>query len=185
MFYDIYKLKKTNLNYIQKGIKYIKAILKPDFSIKIPLEIIFKIIHATKNSPLIKYNPSTRQENIYRLYTNNFSTDGRKIPYLKKAIIFKLMKTIAKTKSVSVYIELIVNDSIQSVNCEFDENGFITITSEFESPESSENIDNIFRESVNPVIQEIKNTMEQSGYKFKNFHSLLDDNVDKGDMDKF
>ena len=178
MFYDVYKLKKSNLNYIQKGIKYIKAVLNPEFTIKIPLEIIFKVIHATQNSPLIKYNPSTRQENVYRLYTDKISTDGRKIPYLKKATIFKLMKTIAKSKSVSVYIETTIDDITHSITCEFDENGFITIISEFDNPESTENIDNIFRESVNPVIQEIRNMMEQSGYKFKKFQSLLDDNVE-------
>ena len=78
---------------MNKGIKYIKAVIKPDFVVKIPLEIIFKIIHATEMNPLIKYNPSVRQENIYRLYTaDKISADGRKIPYLKKSNIFKIMK---------------------------------------------------------------------------------------------
>ena len=104
MFYDVYKLKKTELNYINKGIKYIKAVLRPEFSIKIPLEVIFKILHATEENPLIKYNPSSRQENVYRLFTDKISTDGRKIPYLKKAAIFKLKKTIARNKSVAVFI---------------------------------------------------------------------------------
>jgi hypothetical protein len=54
---------------------------------------------------LIKYNPSTRQENVYRLYADKNAVDGRKIPYLKKAIIFKLTRSIGKTKSVTVYIE--------------------------------------------------------------------------------
>ena len=32
---------------------------------------------------LVKYNPGTRQENIYRLFTgNNISTNGKKIPLL-------------------------------------------------------------------------------------------------------
>jgi hypothetical protein len=107
MFYDVYELnKKIELKYVNRGIKYIKAIIKPEFDINVPLEVIFKIIHANETNPLIKYNPSTRQENIYRLYTDKISTDGRKIPYLKKAAIFKLMKTIAKSKSVSVYIEI-------------------------------------------------------------------------------
>jgi hypothetical protein len=54
MFYDIYYLRKSELNYINKGIKYIRAVLNPDFDIKIPLETIFKIIHASKTNPLIK-----------------------------------------------------------------------------------------------------------------------------------
>ena len=65
MFYDVYDLKKTDLNYVKRGIKYIKAVMKPDFDVKIPLEIIFKIVHATEINPLIKYNPSSRQENVY------------------------------------------------------------------------------------------------------------------------
>ena len=92
MFYDVYNLRKTELNYLNKGIKFIKAVIRPQFDIKIPLEIIFKVVHATQENPLIKYNPSSRQENVYRLFTDKIATDGRKIPYLKKAIIFKLMK---------------------------------------------------------------------------------------------
>lgn len=88
MFYDIYYLRKSELNYISKGIKYIRALMIPDFDIKVPLETIFKIIHANKTNPLIKYNPSSRQENIYRLFTDKISTDGRKIPYLKKIKYF-------------------------------------------------------------------------------------------------
>jgi hypothetical protein len=178
MFYDVYKLKKTELKYIDKGIKYIKAIIKPDFDIKIPLEIIFKIIHATEKNPFIKYNPSSRQENIYRLYTDKISTDGRKIPYLKKTTIFKLMKTIAKTKSVSVFIEINNNDTTQIIICDFDENGYITVTSEFNSIVSEHDIDMLFRDSINPIINEIKNLLQQSGYKLNLFNSLYDDNIE-------
>ena len=178
MFYDVYNLRTTQLKYVNKGIKYIKIIVKPDFDINIPLEVIFKIIHATENNPLIKYNPSTRQENIYRLYTNKISTDGRKIPYLKKATIFKLMKTIAKSKSVSVYIEIKKDEKSQTLICEFDENGYITISSEFDIVVNENEIDTLFRDSINPIINEIKNLLQQSGYNLKLFNSLYDDNVE-------
>ena len=178
MFYDVYNLKTTDLKYVSRGIKYIKAIIKPEFDINIPLEIIFKIIHATENSPLIKYNPSTRQENIYRLYTDKISTDGRKIPYLKKATIFKLMKTIAKSKSVSVYIEIKQDTTMQTIVCEFDENGYITISCDFDTIVSETEIDALFRDSINPIISEIKNLLQQSGYNLKLFHSLYDSNIE-------
>ena len=179
MFYDVYKLRKSELNYISKGIKYIKAIIKPDFFIKIPLEVIFKVIHATINNPLIKYNPSIKQENVYRLYTgDNISTDGRKIPYLKKATIFKLMKTIGKTKSVTVYVEHKENEKMYFLICEIDENGFITISSEFENIISEVEIDILFKVSINPIIHELQNLLLQSGYKLNEFHSLKDENVE-------
>ena len=175
MFYDIYDLRKKELNYIKKGIKYIKAIMEPDFDVKIPLEIIFKILHATENNPLIKYNPSTRQENIYRLYADKTSTDGRKIPYLKKASIFKLMKAIGRTKSVSIYIE---TADEQILNCEFDEEGYITLSGEFNKLVDVSQIDEIFKNAINPIIQEIKSVLEQSGYKLNLFNSLNDENVE-------
>jgi hypothetical protein len=175
MFYDIYDLRKSDLNYISRGVKFVKAVMKPDFDVKIPLEIIFKIVHATENNPLVKYNPSSRQENIYRLYADKLSTDGRKIPYLKKGAIFKLMREIGRSKSVAVYIE--TPDS-QILNCEFDEEGFITMTAEFNTIVNVQQIDDIFRTLINPIIQEIKSTLEQSGYKLNLFNSLNDDNVE-------
>jgi hypothetical protein len=175
MFYDVYKLRKNELNYVSRGIKYIKAIMKPEFNVKIPLEIIFKIVHATETNPLIKYNPASRQENVFRLYSDKLSTDGRKIPYLKKGTIFKLMRGIGKNKSVSIYIE---TSNSQILNCEFDEEGFITMSAEFNTTTSVEEINDIFRKLINPIIQEIKSTLEQSGYKLHLFNSLNDDNIE-------
>jgi hypothetical protein len=178
MFYDVYKYKKSDLNYIKKGIKFIKAVIKPNFTVKIPLDVIFKIIHSTESNPLIKYNPSSRQENIYRLYTDQIAADGKKIPYLKKAVIFNLIKNIGKTKSVTVFIEFKNGSNNQSIYCEFNENGYITISSEFIDAVSETEIDNIFRDTVNPIIEEVKSFLEQSGYKLDKFNSLNDENVE-------
>jgi hypothetical protein len=178
MFYDIYKHKKTDLNYIKKGIKFIKAVIKPNFIVKIPLDVIFKIIHSTETNPLIKYNPSSRQENIYRLYTDQIAADGKKIPYLKKAVIFNLIKNIGKTKSVTVFIEFKNGSNNQTIYCEFNENGYITISSEFIDAVSETEIDDIFRNTVNPIIEEVKSFLEQSGYKLDKFNSLNDVNVE-------
>ena len=178
MFYDVYKLRKSELNYINKGIKFITVVIRPEFDIKIPLEIIFKVVHATQENPLIKYNPSSRQENVYRLFTDKIATDGRKIPYLKKASIFKLMKSIARNKSVAVYVETEKNGQALYLVCEFDEQGYITITSEFNEVIDINEIDEIFKKSINPIIEEIKALLEQSGYKLNKFNSLTDDNVE-------
>jgi hypothetical protein len=178
MFYNIYNLRKNELNYVGKGIKYLKAVIKPIYKINIPLEIIFKILHATQENPLIKYNPSSRQENIYRLFTDKIATDGKKIPYLKKGLIFKLIKNIGKSKSVSVYINSDADADINQFICEFDENGFITIICELEKVMNEVRINELFKNNINPIIQEISNFLEQSGYKISLFETIKSDNIE-------
>ena len=88
------------------------------------------------------------------------------------------MKNIAKSKSVSVYIEHKDGDKSQILVCDFDENGYITVTSEFDSVVNENEIDKLFIDTVNPIIQEVKNLLEQSGYKLNKFNSLHDENIE-------
>ena len=62
--------------------KLLEFYIHPNDSFNLPLDVIFKLIHADKNIPLIKFNPGKKQENIYKLYSNKISINGRKIPYL-------------------------------------------------------------------------------------------------------
>ena len=178
MFYNVYELRKSELNYLDKGIKYLKAVIKPIYKINIPLEILFKILHASEENPFIKYNPSSRQENIYRIFTDKIATDGRKIPYLKKASIFKLIKNIGKTKSVSVYIDPGIETIVNQFICEFDENGFVTVICDFEKVMDESQINELLIQHVNPIIEEISNFLEQSGYKLSLFESIKSDNIE-------
>ena len=177
LFYDVYKYGKETKKYKYKssGIQFIKFSIRPEFSIKIPLDVIFKIIHATDANPLIKYNPSVKLEKVYRLYADKISTDGRKIPLLTRSNIFKLMKEIGKTKSVTVYINSVADASL--LTCEFEENGNITISGEFDKIVSVADIDAIIKANVNPIIQEVKNYLEQSGYTIQLYESMYNDNV--------
>lgn len=178
LFYDIYKDRTSELKYQYKGVKIIKVIMHSDIIVKMPLEVIFKLVHATETNPLIKYNPSTRQENVYRLFADKLSTDGRKIPFLNKANIIKLMKTIGRSRSVSVYIEYLNGTNTETIICEFEENGNITISCEFEKIMNLSDITTIFKDAVNPVIEEVKSYFEENGYKISLFESLFDENVE-------
>lgn len=79
----------------QKGFEDKENILNIEFKIKsghsntIPLDIIFKNIHSTLKMPFVKFIPSNKMENIYRLYTDQISYDGTKIPFLSKLEIKK------------------------------------------------------------------------------------------------
>jgi len=186
MFYNVFQNKIPSNRFSEKrqntGIKKIKIIIHPDFQIKIPIDVIFKLIHATQEFPLIKFNPETRQENIYRLYADKMTSDGRKIPNLNKAIIFKLVKGIGKGRSVSVYTNIIVNKIQYNIVCEFADNGSITVypLNDFETPVSIEknDIDIIIGLAVNPLIQQIKPFFEQSGLEIPLFDSIKSINVE-------
>ena len=189
MFYDVFQnqlpSKKFSENKQNAGIKFINIIMHPDFQIKIPIDVIFKLIHATKEFPLIKFNPETRQENIYRLYTEQLTSDGRKIPFLNKAIIFKLIKNIGKGKSVAVYTNIIFKGIQYYMACEFADNGSITVfpLTNFDTPipfdkNSFDDIDTIIGLTVNPLIEQIKPFFEQSGLEIPLFMSIKSINIE-------
>jgi hypothetical protein len=196
MFYDIYQNSKPSNLFTtigrETGISYIKITMYPDYKIKIPIDVIFKLLHATNEYPLIKFNPETRQENMYRLYADKTTSDGQKIPFLNKPTIFKLMKTIGKNKSVSVYTTTIYKGITYNMIVEFTDDGHITIypANEFENPillgESKENVYNdintIFNLTINPLIEQIKPFFEESGLEINLFNSIEDSNVEIRDM---
>ena len=189
MFYDVFLNKMPSKKFSEKikntGIKFIKIIVHPEFQVKIPIDVIFKLIHATQEFPLIKFNPETRQENIYRLYTNQMTSDGRKIPFLNKAIIFKLVKNIGKSKSVAVYTNTMFEGVEYYFACEFADNGSITVypLTDFEQSisydkGSYEKIDTILSLVINPLIEQIKPFFEQSGLDIPLFVSIKSVNVE-------
>ena len=89
LFYDIYHERKEELNFKDVGIKSLIVAVQQSSEIHLPLDNVFKLIHATQDVPLIKMNLSKRQEKIYRLYADKIATNGKKIPYLDKGKIFK------------------------------------------------------------------------------------------------
>ena len=89
-----------------------------------------------------------------------------------------MKKTIARSKSVAVYIETTNIETTHSLVCEFDEEGYITIISEFTSGVTIHDINQIFKIAVNPIITEIKKNLEQSGYKLNIFNNVNDENVE-------
>lgn len=178
MFYDVYKMRTKELNYKKSGVKFIKFAMHPPHKIRFPLDVIFKIIHANESNPLIKCNYNKKQENVYRLFANNTSTDGRKIPHLSLAAVNTLGRNIAKYPSVAVYIECVRENKMQKIVCTFEENGDIIIEAAFDNVVMIDEIDKIFVEHVNPIISEVKMFFEQSGYMIDLFNSVLNEHVE-------
>jgi hypothetical protein len=174
LFYQIYTERKADLKFNDVGIKSISLIIYQSTEIHLPLDNVFKLIHATQDVPLIKMNLSKKKENIYRLYADKIATTGKKIPYLDKGVIFKWDKVMGKNKSVSVYIEHYQEESgaIVPILCEFNNNGSIVIKANFNTSLTVDAINELFQKEVNPVINIVKDYLAQDGYSLNNFVDL-------------
>ena len=132
-----------------------------------------------------------RSENLYRLFAPQRTSDGTKIPYLNKATIFKLIRTIGKNACVAVYTQIEHNTIKYNIVCEFQNDGVINVypLNHFDMPVSFSNSTNIFSNideimslAVNPLIHQIKPFFEQSGLELQLFTSIQSSNVEIRDM---
>ena len=92
MFYNIAYTKKLEIPYLERGITYFNIVIHPNSKTTMPLDAIFKNIHASALTPFIKFNPGSRKENIYRLYSTQSNKFGKRIPFLGKNVIMNLSK---------------------------------------------------------------------------------------------
>jgi len=171
VFYDIYNNRgDIELPYQYRGIKELEIRIKSEMNISLPLEVIFKNIHSVKETPMIKYNPGTRRENIYRLYTEKKTADGKNIPYLNESTVLKLSKEIGKNKEISIFLQY---TNIQ-VFIDLEMNGDVFIRYELKTPLLKEEITVLTQKMVNPIIQNLNHFLEQTGYKIQMVDSLHD-----------
>jgi hypothetical protein len=127
----------------------------------IPLEIIFKNLHATSEIPLIKYNPGQSREKIFRLYGSDLSVQHTIIPVLTKSEINHYNKELAKSTMISMVIkkdyELILN---------LLENGTITFILNNINIYPFHELESLLKEYINPLIYTINSIISTNGYLY-------------------
>ena len=163
-----------------RGVAEIKIAIHQKFTLKVPLDVIFKLIPTHPGAPLTKLNPGGHRENMYRIYGDTTSTDGRKIPILSRTTIHHLVVDMGGTKGVSVYFAL---DKEVFLTCNFEENGDIIVYGKFAIPLSIEDVTDLIARHVTPLIKTVEPFFVQSGYKHANFGSLSDKHVEIVHMD--
>jgi len=163
-----------------RGVAEIKVAIHQRFTLKVPLDVIFKLVPTHPGSPLIKLNPGGHRENMYRLYGETTSTDGRKIPLLARTTIQHLVVNMGTTKGMSVYFAL---DKDTFLTCDFEENGDIIVYGKFANPSSVEDVGDLIARHVNPLIKTVEPFFAQSGYQHSKFGSLYDKHVEIVHMD--
>ena len=171
--YKIHNLRTSELPNVKKGITDIDLIMHPELSTILPLEVIFKNIHATEDLPFIKYNPGSRQENIYRLYSDKLSKGGKKIPFLKRQQIVNLSK-IGGSREILLYIKATCDNLPTDLYLTISHNGNIHIKCAFENPISSDMLNEFLKDSVNDIINRFNDFLKSTGYKINTFVDIED-----------
>jgi len=162
------KQSNSELPYIEKGIKKFSLTIRAsDYSHALPMDLLFRNIHSSQNIPFIKYNPGNRRENMYRLYSNEISSDGRKIPILDEALIMRLSRETGKGKQISIYITgkypIFVN---VNSNSEIELLGSLNISI------GAEELDEILKKTITPVIDNMNDILNSSGYSIRKFEGI-------------
>jgi hypothetical protein len=170
---EFYKMNRlSQLKFDQKGVRKFKFALKPDYDTLIPLDAIFKNIHACEATPFIKYNPGVRRDNICRIYSTEITRTGKKIPVLPHNKITHLANTIGKHKQISIY------ENTHELTIDVEDNGVVYISGEFSRSVSIDDMETMIRSPVNDVLNKINGYLQNSGYMVPVIGGLRDDNVD-------
>jgi len=164
--------------YSEVGIRSFHIKLHPENKFLLPLDAIFKILQTSVQMPFVKYNPGSRRENVYRLYSEKIAKNGKKIPYMNKNEINNLMRKIGKSRQVAVYAtrqhfqELDIHHKIY-LYCIFESNGDISIYSDnFENAIPIEKMEMIIRELTTPILNTIHEYLGSSGYIINPFQTF-------------
>jgi hypothetical protein len=175
MFYNIFRERTSDLKYIERGIQSFSILMNTRLNAKLPLEIIFKNIHTTETIPFIKYNPGSMRENLYRLFANKLSKNGKKIPILSEQEIMRLSRKIGKGNQISMAIKMV--DISEEIYIDFMETGNIRVYGDLSAPVLPTELNEYVRNAVNPVIHTINEFLQKSGYSLKLFVDLHDEHV--------
>lgn len=182
MFYDIYKNTQNDFDYRVNGVRRFEIAIKPSYSFVMPIETIFKNVHATSKYKFMKLNLGMRRENIFRIYSDKISKTGRKIPALPREKINSLSKNMGKQKQMSVFVE----ESNLSIDIDADGTIYISWGTKNKTATQYLNIREIealLLADVNPLLETINLYLQRSGYEIPMIEAITDPNIEIKSMD--
>ena len=195
LLYDIYEKRTRDHAYTDNGIRGVEFHIHQNAKYNLSLDAIFKIIHCSEYIPFIKYNPGKKMDNIYKLFISGVSKSGRKIPYLPKGDIFRLIKTTARKKGVAILIQYTYsNPAIPDhkathlpipIICEFDADGSVYVKLFVKFSFTTDEMEDIIKATVNPVMRVVKEYVEQSGFQMSLFTKFTHENIDLINVEYF
>jgi hypothetical protein len=182
LFYDTLNEKGEKEKILENGTRHYRIAIKPSIQITMPLEFLFKNIHASAKYKLMKLNPGMRRENLYRLYSNKISKTGRKIPVLPRSVINSLSKNIGKHKQISISNKQGPEDK-QDVTIDIEIDGTIILHGSMDKLVDSAALAAHLKESANPILEDINAHLQNIGYKIPLITRLDAKEIEILDMD--
>ena len=167
LFYQIENQATIPIAYTSSGIQAFRMILHADFASVLPLDTIFKRIHALPHIPFIKYNPGFKRENIYRLYSDKIATNGKKIPLLSATEISKLSKETGRTGQITLLIRQKFEDMPLHVYLNFNKDGKIMMKCGLDRPVSPSSIFPLIKQTIQPILEQLNAFLFETGYQIR------------------
>ena len=140
----------------------------------LPLDIIFKLVNSSADMPYIKFNPGKYKENIYRLYTNQEATNGKKVPFLKRLEITKIDNKVINDASITY---VLYNSETHKIIIQIFTNGNTNIHILNKELVDIPQIIELMHTRVNSLLNKIQKLLENQGYNFSLFRSFDDNKI--------
>ena len=162
------------------GLLAMRLLLVPPSTFHMPLELIFKLARATSLTPFIKQS-LTKGDPLYRLLAAGTSADGRKVPSMRRADLFRLARNEGRRAAVVAVSYPLSGKRGQErdteVVCEFRRDGGIEVSVMLSSPADSETAISIMQKGSEPVLSPIRDYLAQRGYSIGKLGSLAEEST--------
>lgn len=207
LFYRMYATRKAHSDKFTplpnaSGVLHFKFAIHTRIQVHIPVDIVFKLVHATHATPFVKYNQDHKQEPMVRLYCPRTSIDGRPIPSLSKAVINKLIRGAGRTPPcVAMYVPISRQGKTVHLVCEINDECtlFVYTLEEMNAPIAGadgfgrdaegfagaaaanvwvRDLEDLIQSAMRPFTEQIQPYFEQGGLQLEPFTSLMDARVE-------
>jgi hypothetical protein len=156
------------------GLFFVMYTLQP---FQFPLDIFFKLFHSTVRYPFIKLNGIKTNENMYRLYCNQISENGYKIPFLKKRNILKYAHEVNKNS-----ISYLFYDKEVPLFLNLDKRGHLYVRLDQIPFFSIETVEELIKNAIGTFMKKLIEFFDPSQKIFTPFESLHQSNISILDM---
>lgn len=186
LYRSIYYNNDKSIDYLENGINNVNFNIYMNNYNSLPLDALFKILHASKNTPFIKFNPGKRKENVFRIFSIEKSKNGKNIPFISQNEINKLSRTIGNGyRQISFYNLINIDNNDYTVIIELSEKSTFNIKINSNEFFDVNIIDNVVSTVLNPIIKNINYFIEQYGYNLEYYSKYSEHNIKVTNIDYF